>query len=117
MIDMNSSDMTCLYSTLLYVSSHVRHYGVTPILTFDQPLSWKALTIQESTPAGSEIRSIILRLGGCHTQMSFLGCIGHIMTGTGLQELLVCIYANNRVGHMLSGKAISSAVRGHLLIS
>ncbi len=39
------------------------------------------------------------------------------MTVTGLQELLECIYANNTVDHMLSGKSISRAVRGHLLVS
>ncbi len=39
------------------------------------------------------------------------------MTDTGLQELLECINANNTVGNMLSGKAISIAVYGHLLIS
>ncbi len=39
------------------------------------------------------------------------------MAGTGLQELLECIYANNAVDHMLSRKAISMAVHGHLLIS
>ncbi len=39
------------------------------------------------------------------------------MTGTGLQELLECLYANNTVDHMLSGKAISRAVHGHLLVS
>ncbi len=43
--------------------------------------------------------------------------IGHIMTGTGLQELLECIYASNTVNHMLGGKAISRAVRGHMLVS
>ncbi len=49
--------------------------------------------------------------------MSFLGCIGHIMTGTDPQELLECIYTNNIVDHMLSGKAISRAVLGNLFIS
>ncbi len=39
------------------------------------------------------------------------------MTGTGLPELLDCIYANNTVDHVLSGKAISRAVHEHLLIS
>ena len=48
--------------------------------------------------------------------MSFLGSIGHLMRGSGLQELLEVIYASNSVGHMLSGKAISRAVRGHLLV-
>ena len=38
MINMNPSDMTCLNSTLLYISSHAKRYGVTPIVTFDQPL-------------------------------------------------------------------------------
>lgn len=37
-------------------------------------------------------RSIVLCLGGLHTEMSFLGCIGHLMAGSGLQHLLECIY-------------------------
>ena len=109
--------MTCLNSTLLYISSHAKHYGVTPIVTFDQPLWWKALTIQEGGPDDSDIQSIVLRLGGFHTEMSFLGSIGHVMAGTGLPELLECIYARNTVNHMMSGKAVSRAVRGHLLVS
>lgn len=48
--------------------------------------------------------------------MSFLGTIGHIMGGSGLQELLECVYAPNAVVHMLSGKAVSRAVRGHFLV-
>jgi hypothetical protein len=117
MIDMNPGDLTCIHSTLLYVSSHAKCYGVTPIVTFDQPLWWKALTIIESMPDDSELRGIELRLGGFHTQMSFLGSIGHTMAGSGLQEVLECIYADNAVIHMLSGKAISRAVRGHIIIS
>ena len=117
MIDINPGDLNCLYSTMLFVSSHARRYEVTPILTFDQPLWWKASAIQEGVHGNSEIRSIVLRLGGFHTEMSFLGCIGHIMAGSGLQELLECIYASNTVGHMLSGKAVSRAIRGHLLVS
>lgn len=117
MIDMNPSDMTCVYSTLKFVNSHARSNRVTPILTFDQPLWWKALTVQESVDKDNEIKSMVLRLGGFHTLMSFLGCIGHLMADTGMQELLECIYAGNTVGHMLSGKAVSRAVRGHLLVS
>lgn len=63
------------------------------------------------------MKQIVLRLGGLHTEMSFLGSIGHLRRGSGLQELLeVIIYASNSVGHMLCGKAISRAVRGHLLV-
>ena len=49
--------------------------------------------------------------------MSFLGALGHIMADSGLEELLECIYAGTSVSHMLSGKAISRAIRGHILIS
>ena len=48
--------------------------------------------------------------------MSFLGSIGHLMAGSGLKELLELIYAPNAVEYMLSGKAVSRAVRGHLII-
>ena len=48
--------------------------------------------------------------------MSFLGSIGHLMVGTGLQELLEVIFAGNTVAHILSGKAVACAIRGHLLL-
>ena len=44
MIDMNPSDPSCVYSTLRFVCDHAAQYSVTPVLTFDQPLWWKALT-------------------------------------------------------------------------
>ena len=102
MIDINPSDFSCVYSTLSYVSSHAKRHNVTPIVTFDQPLRWKALQIRESVPVDSDLHSIVLRLGGFHTLMSFLGCIGHIMSGTGLQDVLEQLYAGNAVTHMLS---------------
>ena len=33
-----------------------------------------------------------------------------------MQELLETVYAGNSVKHMLSGKAVSRAIRGHLLV-
>ncbi len=48
--------------------------------------------------------------------MSFLGSIGHLMAGSGLQEILEQVYASNTVSHMLTGKAISRAARGHMLV-
>ena len=38
MIDMKSSDESCIYSTLCFDSEQARRYKSTPILTFDQPL-------------------------------------------------------------------------------
>ena len=48
--------------------------------------------------------------------MSFLGSIGAIMKGSGLEDLLAQVYADNCITHMISGKAVSRAIRGHLLV-
>ena len=116
MIDMNPSDMTCVYSTLKFISHHAHQHNVTPIITFDQSLWWKAQSIIFSEPEGSDLRKVIRRLGGFHTEMSFLGCIGHIMSGSGIDKVLQTIYASNAVVHTLSGKAISRAIWAHLIV-
>ena len=48
--------------------------------------------------------------------MNFVGSIGHLMVGRGLQELLEVIFAGNTVAHIRSGKAVARAIRGHLLL-
>lgn len=116
MIDLNPSDPSCIYSTLKFVSNQAKKQNVTPILTFDQPLYWKALTIIHAQPLGCDLKHLVLRLGGFHMQMSFLGAIGHLMADSGLQELLEVVYASNATRHMLTGKAVSRAVRGHMLV-
>lgn len=115
-IDMNPSDMSCVYSTLSYISDQAKAYNITPLLTFDQPLWMKATTIIEAENPSSDLKRIVLRLGAFHTQMSFLGTIGHIMMSSGLEDLLAVIYAPNSVMHMLSGKAVARATRGHQLV-
>ena len=49
-------------------------------------------------------------------QMIFLCSIGHLKTGSGLQELLDVVFSGNAIRHMLTGKTISRAVCGHVLI-
>ena len=88
MLDIERGDITCIYSTMMYVSEHAARYNATPVLTFDQPLWLTALMIQYTSAEDSVIRSTVLRLGGFHTQMSYLGASGHIMSGHGLHELL-----------------------------
>ncbi|CAC5362573.1 unnamed protein product [Mytilus coruscus] len=115
MIDMDPSDLSCIYSTLKFICSQAKSYGVKAIVTFDQPLYWKALTIITNESTTSELQSIILRLGGFHSEMSFLGSIGQLMSGSGLNEVLETVYSANAVGHM-TGKAVARAVREHLLV-
>ncbi|CAC5375556.1 unnamed protein product [Mytilus coruscus] len=116
MIDLNASDMTCIYSTLNFVSNQAKRYDITAILTFDQPLYWKAFSIVENENPGSPLKSVVLRLGPFHTEMSFLGSDGNLMSNTGLKEMLELIYAPNAFTHILSGKTDARAFRGHMLV-
>jgi len=64
----------------------------------------------------SKSLKIVCRLGGFHMMMSFIGSIGSVMKGSGLEEALETAYGHNSVTHMISGKAISRALRGHFLV-
>ena len=116
MIDLRPSDPTCVRSTLEYVVNHAHRNKTTPIITFDQQLWWIAFMIIEAQPRESPLHQIVLILGGFHTEMSFLGCIGSLMAGSGLKEAISQVYAEGSVEHILSGKAVARAVRAHLLV-
>ena len=42
MIDLDPTDMSCAFTTLHFLTTLAQQYHVTPIITFDQPLWWKA---------------------------------------------------------------------------
>ena len=89
---------------------------VTCFVTFDQPLYMKAKDIVSSGsyPEGG-VPYLIVRLGGFHLLMSYLGSIGYIMGGSGISELWSTVFASSSVPHMLSGHAYARAVRAHML--
>ena len=115
MIDLKPTYESCIMSTLLYLSKEARKKSVL-IITFDQPLYWKALSIMERHPSNNLLNSIVLRLGGFHTPMSFLGCVGHVVEGSGIENALVQCFAPNTIPHIKSGKAYSRALRALLLM-
>ena len=113
-IDLNPSDETCIciYSTPIYVigQAHTRSFA-TPSITFDQPLYIKTVDIAHKANL-----NIVIRLGGFHTLMSFLGSISHLMHGSGLEEIMGLMFGSNTIEHVLSGKAYARAVRGHFIV-
>lgn len=112
-IDLNPSDLSCIYSTLNFVIDQAEQLNMeTPVLTFDQPLWLKATEI-----VSAKSLKVVLVLGGFHLMMSYLGSIGTLMKGSGLSEALQTSYGRNAVEHMMSGKAVSRALRGHFLAS
>ena len=62
------------------------------------------------------LSNIVLKLGGFHIIMSFVGYIGQLKASSGLKEVFELVYAANTVEHMMSGKAISRAIRGHTVV-
>lgn len=111
LIDLNPGDETCIYSTLMYIDSEVRRLGLPDTcITFDQPLWLKAVDICLASGL-----KVVCRLGGFHLLMSFLGCIGHVMAGSGLEDPFLLNYGPTTVQHMISGKAFDRALRGHFL--
>ena len=107
MIDQKSTDPVCILSTMNFVCALAKKYSVTPILTFDQPLYWKAMEIQAFYDSKHTIQNCILRLGGFHMCMSFLGAIGYLMQGSGISSVFEQIYAELSVPPILMGKEMS----------
>jgi hypothetical protein len=111
-LDLNPSDLTCIYSTLLFVAKQAGYLNVhTPCITFDQPLYIKAVDIVQN-----EQLNIVIRLGGFHTLMNFMGALGDVMRGSGLEEAFELLYGKKTVEHVMSGKAYVRAVRGHMIV-
>jgi hypothetical protein len=51
-------------------------HNLPTIVTFDQPLYWKAAEIIIDAPEGSYLKGIVLMLGCFHILMDMLGAIG-----------------------------------------
>ena len=113
MVNLDPNSWKCIYSVLMFGMEECKKYGLDPIFTFDQPIWWNARQIKNQE---EHLSSVILNLGGFHTDMSFLGAIGHIMQCSGLKQILSLIYPENTVSHMLSGKAVYRAIRGLFLV-
>jgi hypothetical protein len=97
---------------LLFISKEAQKQQIpTPCITFDQPLYIKAVDICNAAKL-----DVVVRLGGFHTLMSFLGSVGYVMRGSGLEDLLGLLYGAVTVDSVLSGKSYARAVRGHILV-
>ena len=94
---MYSGNKTCIVSTLEYIYKLAAKHKVIAIITFDQPLYWKAAVIILDEPQTNQLKNIVLMLGSFHTFMNLLGAIGTLMQGTGLQNILELVYGENAV--------------------
>lgn len=80
---------------------------MTTVLTFEQPLYWKAMEIELIKSSNSRVKICVLRLDRFHICMSILGTIGHMMQESGLTPIFDIIYAESTVPHIVRKKAVS----------
>lgn len=116
MIDMYPGDQTCILSTLEFISNLAAKHKISPVVTFDQPPFWKASEIVNNAEDRNPVRNVILLLRRFHTLMNLLGAIGTLMDGSGLKDILETIFGQNSLIHIMSGKTLQCALRGHLLL-
>ena len=116
MTDLNPGEMSCIYSTLTYLVNFACNNNQPTIVTFDPPLYWKASIIIYDSRDESELTKIILMLGSFHTFRNLFGTIGSLMSSSGVEDILKQIFAEDATVYILTGKAVSCAFRGHLMV-
>ncbi|GBM49352.1 hypothetical protein AVEN_148680-1 [Araneus ventricosus] len=62
-----------------------------------------------------ELSKVIVRLGGFHQLLSYMGAVGKIMSGSGLEHMCCEVFAKNAVVHMANGHAYAKELRSHSL--
>ncbi|KAJ8042475.1 hypothetical protein HOLleu_13540 [Holothuria leucospilota] len=103
MIDMYPGDKTCILSTLEFISNLATKHHVPPVVTFDQPLYWKAAAeIISASPENSRLKEFILILGTFYTLMNLLGATDTLMNGTGPKNILEVVYGETAVVYTMT---------------
>ena len=59
----------------------------TTVITGDHPIYEVLMNIKKKYP--ERYASIVVRLGGFYLAVNFMGTVGHLMKGSGTEELLV----------------------------
>ena len=110
-IDLNPNDESAVFTVLNFVINDAAKLGQKAVVTFDQPLWYKAMMIKTTKNL-----DIAILLGNFHTQMSFLSSIGYVMQNSGIKQIFSLAYAENYVDKMLSGGHYARAMRAHDLL-
>lgn len=105
-----------IYTVLMESVRKVRSYGKKyAIVTFDLPLFMKAFEMISCAPDDSDLKFVILRLGGFHTLMSYLKAVGFIMKDSGLKDLLCLTFGQNSVDKVFECSNYARTLRCHEL--
>ena len=109
LVDSPPAHADTVLSSLLYIENFVKQHNTNFVNVVADMQIYKAI-VQIKWADCKRWKRLVARPGGMHTLMSFLGCIGQLMKGTGLEELLGSAFKG--VSNMLNGKAWPKAMRG-----
>ncbi len=108
LIDMAPSDPDTMMTALSQAQQLTSDTGQTfTVFTCDLQLYRVSLHVMWTYP--DHFKNVILRLGGMHALMSFVGSIGTLMAESGLSEVLGDVFGG--VSKMLTGKKFPQNVR------
>ena len=114
LIDMKPSDPDTMVTALRQAQQITTERGQNYVVfTADLQLYRVALNVLWAYP--EQYDNVVLRLGGMHRLMSFIGSIGSLMAGSGLFELLESTFAG--VQKMMSGKKFPQNVRALRIVT
>ena len=102
---------------MLSLQNLTRHLGQkNTIVTFDQAIYKLAKEIQWKRP--EQFEDMVVRMGGFHIMLNYLGTIGKMVADAGVHELLVDagLYSDATTGSILKGKQYKRAIRAHKLL-
>ena len=115
LIDMPPAEYATILTSMLHIKRLSESTGQQfTLFTLDQQLYRYAVEIQWPLPEVVPPSSFILRLGGMHMLMSFIGAIGNLMTETGLADITSLAFAG--VHKMLVGKKFPMCMRAFRMV-
>ena len=86
------------------------------VITSDETIYSKREEIQWRSP--TKFDDVILRLGGFHIALNFLGVIGTKYAGSHLEDIIIesGVYGNNSIKKILKGKTYNHGVRAQKIL-
>ena len=112
-----ATDFNTVYSMMKYFQRLFSALGQQwTYVTYDEAIYCKAQKIKWRNQC--EVENDEIEMGGLHHTMNVMGCIGHIMDGSELSEILVesGLYGTSAVGQIFRGKSYNRGMRVHELM-
>ena len=82
------TDSSVIQASVNYFMSLTNYLGQeTTVITGDHPIYEVLINIKQKYPERNSSR--VVRLGGFYVTVNFMGTVGHLMQGSGTEELLV----------------------------